>query len=394
MVLSKRERVIRTLELEEPDMVPIHHLGFEPTGVSNQYFIKSEEFNKIKANIEEEVLKTKLTAINFQTSNITELAFWKSDLHGTDPWGMLKIKSKTVNAPPEYHDSIITTYDGRIWTLAPQVDTGLPYLWYLDGFFRTPEIVHEHWDKYGKPIDFINNRMKYTPQIWENFVNKVSKYFYPMATLPITLHESLFEGMTIPRVAYYMRKNPQFIHEMMTEFNKVNLELIKRFAEAGVDIVFYMDDLGFKGRSIFSIEHFKEFILPYYKQLYQACKKNGMFVLQHSCGYIDKLLPYMVDAGLNGIHALEPAAGVDLANLKETLGDRIAFLGGIDCSNILNFGTPKDVYEEVKRCVKAAGYGGGYFAGPSHNILNAPWENILALRAAIEKYRKYPLNLN
>ena len=101
----------------------------------------------------------------------------------------------------------------------------------------------------------------------------------------------------------------------------------------------------------------------------------------------------MVDVGLNGIQALEPAAGVNLAYLKETLGDKVAFLGGIDGSNILNFGTPKDVEEEVKRCIKAAAHGGGYFAGPSHNILSAPWDNILALRAAIEKYRKYPLNL-
>jgi len=392
MVLSKRERVIRTLELEEPDMVPIHYLGFETTGISNQYFLKSDEYKTTKGSIEEDVLKTKLDSINYQTGSITELSFWKSDLHGADPWGFQKIKYKMVAAPPEYPEGLLLTYDGRIWKLSPQLDTGLLYLWYVDGYFRTPEIVHEYWDKYGKPIDFINDRKNYSPQIWENFVNKLSKYFYPMATLPITLHESLFEGMTITRVAYYMRKNPQFIHEMMTEFCKVNLEIIKRLAEAGVDIVFYMDDLGFKGRSIFSIKHFKEFILPYYKQIYQACKKNGMFVLQHSCGYIDKLLPHMVDAGLNGIQALEPAAGVDLAHLKETMGDRVAFLGGIDCSNIINFGTPKDVHEEVKRCIKAAAQGGGYFAGPSHNILNAPWENILALRAAIEKYRKYPLN--
>jgi uroporphyrinogen-III decarboxylase len=393
MVLSKRERVIRTLELEEPDMVPIHYLGFEKTGISNQNFIKSDEYKKTKANIEDEVLKLKYGEIYYQTGSITELSFWKSDIHGVDPWGVEKIKMKTISAPPEYPECAILTYDGRIWKLSPQVETGLLYLWYEDGYFRTPEIVHEFWDKYGKPIDFINDRKNYSPQIWQSFVDTLSKYLYPMATLPITLHESLFEGMTIPRVAYYMRKKPEFIHEMMTEFNKVNLEIIKRLAEAGVDIVFYMDDLGLKGRSIFSIEHFKEFILPYYKQIYKACKKNGMFIIQHSCGYIDKLLPYMVDAGLNGIQALEPAAGVDLANLKDTLGDRIAFLGGIDCSNILNFGTPKEVYEEVKRCIKAAGYGGGYFTGPSHNILNAPWENILALRAAIEKYRKYPLHL-
>ena len=108
---------------------------------------------------------------------------------------------------------------------------------------------------------------------------------------------------------------------------------------------------------------------------------------------IDKLLPHMVKVGLNAVEALEPAAGVDLAHLKDTLGDQLCFIGGIDASDILNFGSPKDVEEEVKRCISSAAKEGGYFAGPSHNILNAPWENILALRAEIEKYRKYPLKI-
>jgi uroporphyrinogen decarboxylase len=188
-----------------------------------------------------------------------------------------------------------------------------------------------------------------------------------------------------------MRKNPSFIHMIMDEYTKVNIEIIKRIAEAGVDVVFFSDDLGFKGRSILSIEHFKKFILPYYKELYQACKKRGIFIVQHSCGYIDKNLPYMADAGLDCIQALEPAAGVDLAYLKNTLGDKLCFMGGIDSSRILNFGTPKDIEMEVKRCIEAAGNTGGYFVGPSHNILNAPWENLLALKAAINKYRGYPL---
>ncbi len=394
MVLSKRERVIKTLELEEPDMIPIHYLGFETTGLSNQYFKNSDEFKKIQAGIEDDVLEMKFKVLMGTSGSITELRFWNSDIHGIDPWGTDKFRLNVTKAPPEYPECVILTYDGRIWKLAPQVGTGLMYLWYVDGYFKTPEIIHEYWDKHGKPIDLLNNKLNYSPQIWENFVEKLSKYIYPMGSLPITIHESLFEGMTVPRVAYYMRKNPRFIHEVLTEFTKVNLEIIKRFADAGVDIVFYMDDLGMKQRSIFSIEQFKKFFLPYYKQMFQACKKNGMFIIQHSCGYIDKLLPHMVDVGLNGIQALEPAAGVDLAYLKETMGDQVAFLGGIDGSNILNFGTPKDIEEEVKRCIKAAAYGGGYFAGPSHNVLSAPWENILALRAAIEKYRKYPLNLN
>ncbi|MHA2038123.1 MAG: uroporphyrinogen decarboxylase family protein [Promethearchaeota archaeon] len=394
MVLSKRERVLRTLELEEPDMIPIHNLGFETSGISNQYFKNSDDYKKLRAGIEEDLLTMNFNVLIGTTGSITELRFWDSDIHGIDPWGINKFRLKLAKAPREYPGCIMLTFDGRIWKLTPQTSTGLMHLWYEDGYFKTPEIVHEYWDKHGKPLDLINDNINYSPQIWENFVKKLSNYFYPMATLPINLHESLFEGMTIPRVVYYMRKKPKFIHEVINEFTKVNLEIIKRLAEVGVDIVFYMDDLGMKQRSILSIEQFKKFILPYYKQMFQACKKNGMFVIQHSCGYIDKLLPYMVDVGLNGIQALEPAAGVDLAHLKETLGEQVSFLGGIDGSNTLNFGTPNDVEKEVKRCFKAAAHGGGYFAGPSHNVLNAPWENILALRAAIEKYRKYPLKLN
>ena len=53
--------------------------------------------------------------------------------------------------------------------------------------------------------------------------------------------------------------------------------------------------------------------------------------------------------------------------------------------------TDKKIAQEVKRCVEAAGYNGGYFIGPSHNILTTPWQNIKILRDAIEKYRKYPI---
>ncbi|NVM19880.1 MAG: hypothetical protein HWN80_19425, partial [Candidatus Lokiarchaeota archaeon] len=68
-------------------------------------------------------------------------------------------------------------------------------------------------------------------------------------------------------------------------------------------------------------------------------------------------------------------------------------MGGLDSSGVLTYGTPKDVEENVKNTIKSAGKGGGYFVGPSHDIINIPWENIMAMRAAIEKYRKYPLKL-
>lgn len=388
MTLSKRERVIRTLELDNNiDMLPVHYLGFEFTASAYQKFLTTDEYVKYKKFVKNDFSKIKYG----WAGDITELRFWNVDCHSMDPWGPKKLKASRKRAPPEYPDCNISVIDGRMWKLVKQVDTGIAYLWYVDGYFRTPEIIHYYWDKYGKPSDHVNDKLNYTPQIWNGYVESLKEYLYPMASLPVAIHESLFEGMTMSRIAYYMRKNPQFIHEVLNEYTKLNLEVIKRFEEAGVDIVFYADDLGYKGRSILSIEQFKEFILPYYKKIYNACAQRGMFIVQHSCGYIDQNLPLMAEAGLNCIQALEPAAGVDLAQLKQSLGDKISFMGGIDSSRIINFGTPDDIVEEVKRCIKAAGYNGGYFVGPSHNILTTPWENLKVLRDAIEKYKKYPI---
>ncbi len=118
-----------------------------------------------------------------------------------------------------------------------------------------------------------------------------------------------------------------------------------------------------------------------------------MIVVLHSCGKVDQYLPDLVDAGLNCLQSLEATAGVDLAGLKKSLGDRLCFMGGLDSSGVLTHGTPEDTVENVRNTIKKAGKGGGFFVGPSHDILNMPWENVLAMRAAIEKYRKYPLKL-
>lgn len=390
MVLSKRERVIRALERDdEPDKIPIYYDGFERTGTSYQYFIESAEFKENNTYIENSYSREEYR----WAGNISELRFWNVDCRTMDPWRH-RMKSAFVENPPDYPGTYLNPSSGRIFKRVEQVKTGLTYVWYFDGYFKTPEILHSYWDEYGKPSECINDEVNYSPKIWEEFVESLSPYLYPMARLMVAMNEALFEGMTVSRVTYHMRKNPEFIHEVMNEYTQTNLEFIKRYAEAGIDIVFYYDDLGYKGRSMFSLENFRTFMLPYYKKLYQECHKYGMFIIQHSCGYIDKLLPDMVDAGLDCIQALEPAAGVDLAHLKETLGDKLSFMGGMDATRTLSFGTPKDIEVEVKRCIKAAAVGGGYFAGPSHNILNVPWENILAFKAAIEKFRKYPLKLS
>ena len=71
--MDKRERVIRTLELEEPDVVPIHSLGYDRTRKGYADFLKSEFSEKYETRIE-------------GVGNIAEIRWWNADIWQMDPF--------------------------------------------------------------------------------------------------------------------------------------------------------------------------------------------------------------------------------------------------------------------------------------------------------------------
>ena len=89
----------------------------------------------------------------------------------------------------------------------------------------------------------------------------------------------------------------------------------------------------------------------------------------HCCGSISILLPLMIKAGLDGIHALQPDCyGMDLSKLKSD---------------------PDYVRKETKMVLDIMAPGGGYVAGASHDYIleETPFENILAMFDTISEYR-------
>ena len=83
---------------------------------------------------------------------------------------------------------------------------------------------------------------------------------------------------------------------------------------------------------------------------------------------------------------------MDTAHLKRKYGDRLSFWGTVDIQEVMPFGTPEDVEEEVRMRIQTIGPGGGFIIGPSHNIQpDVPLENTLAFYRAVEKYGYYPV---
>lgn len=417
MTLSKRERMLKFLELDdEPDKCPVFTYGFEVAGYGYKQYIESEWY-KNNYNAPESI-NWGPEKFKRRTSYVITIAkFFKADTWMIDPFKKYKRNILSFDEPimKEIKEEFPETYEkfgvkegteqnfnwnclsGRIMEQGFNNITGVRHEWFVKGVFQDKKILEKVWDHYGKPVDRISE--EYTPQgistqdLWKEYTEGMAPYFYPMANISIPLSEYIMESHGHGYCAKLMRKDPEYIHYVANEYAKANCETIKRLGEAGVDIVMFQDDLGQKNRTLYSPKSFKEFILPAYKKIYQTARKHGIFVVQHSCGYLESILESMVDAGLHAIQGLQPTANNSLEWAVETLGDKMAIMSVLDDSRILEYGTPKDVEEDVKRAIRIAGPTGNFSVGPTNTLLDPPMENVLAMIDAMEKYSYYPLTV-
>lgn len=166
------------------------------------------------------------------------------------------------------------------------------------------------------------------------------------------------------------------------------------FEEAGdlIDIFFIGNDLGSQTGPLLGTELFERFVLPHLKRLIDLGHDYGLKVQMHCCGGFAPLIPSLIHAGLDALHAVQPCCGgMDLRLLKQAFGARIVFNGGIDSHHVLIEGTPATVARDTRAALKIMMPGGGYVAGASHDWIleDTPVANIVAMADAVQTFGKY-----
>jgi len=132
-----------------------------------------------------------------------------------------------------------------------------------------------------------------------------------------------------------------------------------------------------------SLEVFREWILPFQKEIIDLVHSYGKLVITHFHGQIKKLLPYFLDLGPDGLHTIEepPVGDGPLEYALELVANRIALIGTIQYDEFRALDSPA-MRAEVRRVLSAAK--GKRFilspsAGPFHEELPKQMrENYLA----------------
>jgi len=184
------------------------------------------------------------------------------------------------------------------------------------------------------------------------------------------------------------------IADLIQEFTRYNSEVAKMYIDAGVQLILLEDDLAGNKGLLMSPDFYRNILFPALKKeildikAYARLKGKEIPVFLHSDGNINLVIQDLIDIGVDGLHPLEPAAGMDIASIKAQYGNRITLMGNIDTRFILPMGNPQDVENEVKRVLDSAATGGGLILSSANMYTtDVPVENVYTVYKTVKNYR-------
>jgi uroporphyrinogen decarboxylase len=197
-------------------------------------------------------------------------------------------------------------------------------------------------------------------------------------------------------VLYYraMIENPDLVDRVNQIVLEYNLRSIKNQLELGADGLAVTGDFAVTKGPMVSPKHTGRFLTPATKQQVALGHKAGVPVFKHTDGDLWKIMDLLVDTGIDGLHPIDPMAGMDLAEVKEKYPD-LCLMGNVSCAATLSWKSVEEVRQEVKECIRKGGFGGGYICMSSNSIHSGVKpENYVAMVEAIREYGQYPLELD
>ena len=204
------------------------------------------------------------------------------------------------------------------------------------------------------------------------------------------------EMVGLEKFTFMLFEQPDLIHALFRRITDYYYEVGTRcypLVRGKLDIVSHGSDFGTQRDTWMSLPMWREFVKPHFARMFALAKENGFKVFLHSDGAIRRLIPDLIEMGLDILDPIQVrAVGMDPVELKRDFGDRLTFHGAIDVQHTLPFGTREEVHAEVLERLRTLGPGGGYVLNNSHSLLpEFPLDNIVTMYETALQAGRYPL---
>jgi hypothetical protein len=183
------------------------------------------------------------------------------------------------------------------------------------------------------------------------------------------------------------------VFERQLEFAVQNIDRLAAALGDRVQVAFVSGtDFGTQSGQFCSVATYREMYKPFHRVVNERIHRQTTWkTFIHTCGAVAPFIPEFIDAGFDVLNPVQcSATGMDPRALKREFGRQIVFWGGgVDTQKTLPFGTPEEVYREVRERIDIFSPGGGFVFNSIHNVQsNVPLANLLAMFQAVDDARK------
>jgi uroporphyrinogen decarboxylase len=401
--MTSRDRVLKAINHQEPDRVPIDLGSTIVSGISPAKYgelrehlglgshpIRVYDVYLMLAEVELEVLDW----LNCDTVMLPWLM--RRDRWGIrlDAWRPWRLSGGTpVEVPANFRPerdgqgSLLLVKDGRPWAKMPR-----------EGFYF--DLIEER--RIGQELPDTETA-RYAPLTDEEleFIQAYAERLYRETDKALIGDGG---GMDLDIVGSFeewlmlLAAQKGYMDEFYT--NRVdsviaNLKLYRQAVGDRIAVIFFGQDFGMQDRELLSPRMFQDLIAGHYRRIFAWIHQHTDWkVMFHSDGSIFNLLPMMADMGVDILNPVQcTAANMEPKRLKRMFGDRLVFWGGgVDSTTVLLSGTDQEVRKQVRERIRTFAPGGGYVFSPVHNIQpDVPVENVVAAYEAAAEYGQYPV---
>jgi uroporphyrinogen decarboxylase len=377
MPLTSRERVLMSINHEQPDRVPII------IGTSNTTSMKMLSYQKLKELLHiqaEDCYIYDWPELGTALPDEATLERLHSDARGVldrfPAWVYERNRDRPKGSP------FLDDWKGGAVEIAP--DVWYPGVHPLKNATTLEEIEAFPWPDMDDPTRVAHVRAQ------AKALHSGTDYAVigtPWLLFPFERAHAM-QGMDT--FLENMGTIPDFAEALLQKIASKCKVLMGHFLEeAGdnIDIIKIGDDLGTQTSLMISPRMYRRILKPIHADFIQFIKQRSKAkVFFHTDGDVFDLIPDFIEIGVDILNPIQTSAGKmsNLEELKKRYGDKLTFCGAVDTHHILPAGTPAEVRAEVRRVREILAPGGGYMLAPVHTMMTeVPPENILAMVDAI-----------
>lgn len=233
------------------------------------------------------------------------------------------------------------------------------------------------WKSFGNKGEVIDSPLK----DWSGLDTlKVPNYLTFSSILFVKLTRLIFKNKfligNIPDMIFslctYLRGYVQCMEDFYFEKENIlkliditvnlNLKLIDKYADLGLDAVMGCDDLGLQNSLMISPEMWREIFKPGYAKMIARAHERGMKFILHSCGQIKDIIDDFIEIKLDALQCdQQDNMGID--ELNQRFGGKISFFSPVDIQTTLSTNDQEKIYQKARKLVRTLGSHNGGFLG-------------------------------